>query len=199
MDKNEFNKLTIEEQINIINSMIKEYGSATKAIEALGYNESTIRRRFKNRGYAMNDTKTEYVLINTKVYANNKNNSITLDITKSNIKPDINDKSKENSKVISEINSITKEIQEFKSLKEDILDMLTWYKSRENERNIIDVEIPTIKIDTEKLGKQQAKAKGIKLYSCVFDEFKKFCNQHKEYKMQDLISMALLEYIDKYK
>ncbi|MDF2885105.1 MAG: hypothetical protein K0R54_5676 [Clostridiaceae bacterium] len=65
----------------------------------------------------MNNDKTEYVLDNnseTKVI--NKNNSL----------------------MIEKINTFTKEIQKFNSLKDEMLEMLEWYKTQKKNENVID-------------------------------------------------------------
>ena len=39
----------------------------------------------------------------------------------------------------------------------------------------------------------------IRIHKEVFEEFKLFCSKHKEFSQKELISMALVEYMDKYK
>jgi D-lyxose ketol-isomerase len=101
--------------------------------------------------------------------------------------------------MIEKINTFTKEIQKFNSLKDEMLEMLEWYKTQKKNENVIDVSDPKINIDIEKIGTEKAITKGIKLYIKVYEEFKNFAGNHKEYKLQDLTAMALIEYMEKYK
>ena len=94
------------------------------------------------------------------------------------------------------IKTIKEEVKEFSNIKIEINEMLDWYR---NQKNIIDVEIPVIKIDSQKFKNEQAITRGIKLYLSAFNTFKDFCLENGQYKMQDLVSMALIEYATKYK
>lgn len=131
------------------------------------------------------------------------NESETLVINKSvtkvsNIKDlgntSIDKKNKNETSVI--IKNIKEEVQEFSNIKTEINEMLKWYR---NQKNIIDIEIPIIKVDSQKFKNEQAITRGVKLYLSAFNTFKDFCLENGQYKMQDLISMALIEYADKYK
>lgn len=63
---------------------------------------------------------------------------------------------------------------------------------------IIGIEIPEIKIDKKWL-KEDPSTRGFKVYPSVIAKFKEFSKENNQYTMQDLMAMALLEYIDKYK
>jgi len=94
------------------------------------------------------------------------------------------------------IKTLKEEVHEFSNIKTELNEMLEWYR---NQKNIIDIEIPIIKIDSQKFKDEQAITRGVKLYLSAFNTFKNFCLENGQYKMQDLISMALIEYADKYK
>lgn len=194
MDKSEFNLLDITKQIEEFNKLISAHGSASAASKSLGYSdESTLRKRFKNKGYAMNKEKNKYIKIN-KSETFIKNKSITKVINKSDTK--VNNKS--DTVVIKQISTLTKEIQELKSFKSDMTEMLEWYKKQKSKENIIDVEIPEIKISLDIKADEKAMTQGLKTYPSVLNEFNTFCKNNKEFKKQDLLAMALIEYIKKY-
>lgn len=88
-------------------------------------------------------------------------------------------------------------IVEFENMKSELVEMLEWYKSQRKKENIIDIDIPIISIDKDKLN-EIAATRGFKIYPKVIAEFKDFCKQNSQYNMQDLMAMALIEYIDKY-
>ncbi len=56
-----------------------------------------------------------------------------------------------------------------------------------------------IKIDEDILNRESKTTTSIRIYSDVCDKFKDFAEINHEFKSMDLISMALLEYIEKYK
>jgi len=65
---------------------------------------------------------------------------------------------------------------------------------------IIDVPEPQeLKVDEDMINEEFKTTNTIRVYSYVWEQFKDFADTYKEYKSMDLVSMALLEYIDKYK
>jgi len=72
--------------------------------------------------------------------------------------------------------------------------MVGWYKKQTNT-NIIDV--PELNINNSKLDGEVV-TRSFKMYKTIAEEFTKFAESRKE-KQKDLISLAILEFIDKYK
>ena len=65
---------------------------------------------------------------------------------------------------------------------------------------IIDVpQRQELKINEDILNGEFKTTTTIRLYTDVLGQFKDFTEKYKEYKSMDLVSMALLEYIEKYK
>jgi hypothetical protein len=60
-------------------------------------------------------------------------------------------------------------------------------------------ESKEIKIDEDILNRESKTTTSIRIYSDVCDKFKDFAEINHEFKSMDLISMALIEYIEKYK
>ena len=54
MDKNEFDSLSIDEQLGIVNSKSSEGISLNKFAQSMGVTESKIRKRFNKLGYFKN-------------------------------------------------------------------------------------------------------------------------------------------------
>ncbi|MBZ9633287.1 hypothetical protein [Clostridium sp. FP1] len=76
----------------------------------------------------------------------------------------------------------------------------------ETEEQITDykiiIDVPQkqeLKIDEDMLNGEFKTTTTIRLYSEVWEQFKDFTQTYKDYKSMDLVSMALLEYIEKYK
>lgn len=193
MDKSEFNLLDITKQIEEFNKLIKNHGSASAASKSLGYSdESTLRKRFKNKGYSLNKEKTEYIKVNNSETLI-KDKSVTEVINKDETKV----KNNSDTEVIKQVSVLTKEIQELKNFKTDMTEMIEWYKRQKNKENIIDVEIPEIRICIPNK-EEKAKTQGLKTYPSILNEFDTFCAANKEFRKQDLLAMALIEYMKKY-
>ena len=88
-------------------------------------------------------------------------------------------------------------IVEFEDMKSNLVEMIAWYKQQRSKEKIIDIEIPIISIDRDKLT-AQAITRGFKIYPNIITEFKEFCKKNSQYTMQDLMAMSLIEYINKY-
>ena len=76
----------------------------------------------------------------------------------------------------------------------------------ETEKQITDykiiIDVPQtqeLKINEDILSGEFKTTTTIRLYTEVLAQFKEFADTYKEYKSMDLVSMALLEYIEKYK
>jgi len=73
---------------------------------------------------------------------------------------------------------------------------------KESEITKIIIAVPKsreLKIDDEILNGEFKTTTTVRLYSEVCEKFKEFIESYNEYKSTDLISMALLEYMEKYK
>lgn len=65
---------------------------------------------------------------------------------------------------------------------------------------VIDVpKAQELKIDEDMLDEEFKTTNTIRVYSYVWEKFKEFSETYNDFKSMDLVSMALLEYIEKYK
>ncbi|NOW16580.1 hypothetical protein B0H35_004117, partial [Clostridium acetobutylicum] len=76
---------------------------------------------------------------------------------------------------------------------EDIKELLAWFNKQKNV-----VEPQNLKINRNRLN-GAVKITTVRLYINVWEKFKSFMKQYQEYKSKDLVTMALLEFMDKYK
>lgn len=86
------------------------------------------------------------------------------------------------------------EFKELLSLTGDLKEMVVWYKNQTNT-NII--EVPDLNLNNSKLNGVVI-TRSFKMYKGIAEEFSKFAEHRKE-KQKDLISIAILEFINKYK
>ncbi|MBU3188731.1 hypothetical protein K9O30_06095 [Clostridium bowmanii] len=86
------------------------------------------------------------------------------------------------------------ELKEILSLTGDLKEMLGWYRKQTNTSLI---EIPEININIDKLDGEVV-TRSFKIYKEIAEDFSDFADRRKE-TQKDLISLALLEFIKKYK
>ncbi|MCB2289444.1 hypothetical protein LGK97_06645 [Clostridium sp. CS001] len=77
----------------------------------------------------------------------------------------------------------------------EIEDMIKWYRTQKADENII--EVPEVDLNNSML-KGEVISRSIKTYKAALDEFVEFCKSRKE-TQKDLIALALVEFVNKYK
>ncbi|MBE3129068.1 MAG: hypothetical protein IMZ60_05260 [Actinobacteria bacterium] len=153
-------------------------------IKQFGINRNDFSETIKNTNINYNKSTFQYDFDNS----NNKSDTLVIPI-----------KYKESETIVvkNETLEMNVAITEFESMKSGLVEMLEWYKSQRKNENIIEVEIPKILIYKERLS-ERAVTRGFKIYPNVVAEFKEFCKHNKQYTMQDLMAMAIIEYMIKY-
>jgi len=210
MNKESFNNLSILDQVNFINNELKEK-TLRKACDDISIIRSTMRERFKKVGYYYNNEISEYVFDNTKVIQPYRSNTkelpttynvgiipsevaITKEIQKE-YKNVVKVVPKEHKDITTKIQTYENELLELIYNKDDILVMLKEYKgtTKTTENPVLDLnELP-------KSMKGDIVNKSIKVYEPIYKKFLEVCSEYSSYKKQDLISLALYEFITRYK
>lgn len=163
MDRKEFDKMELLEQVQYFNNLLAEGKTIRDIAEGIGIARSTIRDRFKKIGYKYNKKNNIYT----------KNTDITKISNNNNIKINIDD-----------------DIKELIKHKDILLELAADYKNRTaTEININDIPAEL---------KAGVVIKSIKVYTDISNDFEKICNRYKGIKKQDLYSLALLEFTEKY-
>lgn len=176
--------LSIEEIVDYINNELK-LGRSMKDIEINDFkvNDRVMVKRLNRKGY--------------KRVGNEFTKIITKDIQKDN-KVILNKKKKINfnrkTEVIQEYNN---DINEEKLL--ELIDLLEPIKSliEDYERNKNIIEVNSIELKPKAITK--VKQKLFKIDVDILEQWEEFVLNHKEFKVQQLISLALEEFIEKYK
>lgn len=190
MNKQKFNSLDLMKQLEYVNKKLSDGESLREISKGLNMSKTTIRNRFKKIDYVFNKDKKQYIKDNENVEDEYKHNTNVLVHEEkqgeyehnTNILDAVLDKEHIKEKLVNIIDSY-----------DNIQAMLKWF---ENQKNI--VEVQEINIDTDKLI-GDVKTTTVRLYSKVWDDFRKFMKDYPEYKSMDLVSMALVEYMNKYK
>ena len=158
-------------------------------------NERVIHKRLVRAGYKKIDN--QYILSNDVIQVSN--NSITKDKDKYNksITSVIQREEEEITKDFKETD--IQALKELISLVEPLKNVIQVYNKSITTEKYIDVEPIEIKIDRTKLS-GNIKATGFRIDETILDYWREFIkNYNGEYKVQDLVGQALLEFIEKYK
>lgn len=183
----------IERLVKEINIELKK-GRSMKEIELeeFGVNERVIAKRLKRKGYIKKDN--QYIISSEKlIQKDNKsiNKSMNESITEVKQKDKVAlNKIKGNDLSYNELD-INKLI-ELINLIEPIKEVIQEYNK---SKNIIDIE-PTPQL--QPIGVTEVKQKLFKIDVDILNRWDKFVLERKQFKVQDLVSLALDEFIKKY-
>ena len=195
MSKN-FNKLQVDEQVKFINKELKKNSniSLKKVCKNFGLNKVKLNDKFYGRGYEYDADHRAYIKVSVmqkdnKDISNIKNKEIEVDpvVNKNTKTLDINR--------LENIEKTLKEVKELLELKDSLKEVVQEYNKN---KNIIDIPGPEeLKIDIDSF-KGTLSNRVIKVYDNINKDWIKFCKKNKQFKMQDLYSQALKEFIEKY-
>lgn len=204
----EIKGLSVEQLVDYINKELQkdEKLGINKLCDREGLKNSTVKSRLNRNGYKYNSEERKYYKItnsNSKSNTNNDTNSIAKINTKKKIKNDNSiEKIKDKKDTKDNTNRITNDIlldlmQNIKSL-EDRLDKIE--KNTKDNTKVITKR--NIKNNIGYMNIKNTKdttTKSIRLYTEVKAELDKYIEEHKEVKVIDIVSFAILEYINKNK
>lgn len=210
MDREKFKKMNDKERIAWVESKYTEGYTTSQIVKEFDIPKNTLGDTFRRNGYASSKSKKMYVKAE---YVNNSSEDVM-------IKPS----AEPGHKVVKHKNNSTKLIvKEYENntnishlpinIENELIKMISWYKKQqkiEQEREEIYnwvlkqmqlqktiIDVPKLEIRKDKLtGK--IRSRSFTIYQDVLEKFNNFCKD-KPYSKQDLLSMALLEYMEKYK
>lgn len=172
MNKQQFNNLEITEQIQYINKQLQS-NSLTTVCATIGIDRATIRKRFKGRGYTLVDN--QYIATDTDTKKANDSNSKTVENT-NNI-----------SITIEQYNSLEKRIKDIEK-KLHTLSNNNTTNTQQKQNN--DKEI--------KFYKNESVVRAYRVDTVIQQRFKEYCNKNNQYKISDIISTALENFLNEY-
>lgn len=176
MNKLEFNQLELHQQVQYINDQLVLGSSITKVCDAIGIDRSTVRKRFKKGGYVFN---TDLNLYEGDILNGEGVKEIVPRPSK------MPPKNKPNTGNTNTLEDRVKVLEgQIKALEQIIYN---------NQINAINTDINILEFDCNTV------TRAYRMYEDVQKDFKIFCKKHSEYKVQDLISTALVEFMNKRK
>ena len=189
MSGNEFKELDIESKVKYVNELLQQGDSVDNIRTTLGIGKNYIANTFAKDGYKLNRNINQYIKCDDVV-------TNTTNVVKQNIKP---------SEPKKETNNINTKDSYYKALEWQIKDLQKQINLINNrlDNNSITTNVVTdttsiIHSDIDKLRNTDTTSSHYRIYTDIQEEFKKFCKDNRQYKVQDIISSALKEYLDKY-
>lgn len=182
MNKEEFNQLSIEDQVTYINTQLESI-SLNKACENLGLSESTVRDRFKRKNYKRVNKK--FVPLDTTGTTINTNTPI------------------EDTKVIpleAKVKPVKKvdNLDSIKLLEEKIKTLESHLEATNKRIDSIVTTKTTVNTTTDTTFttfEGDEVVRSFRVNEEVQKRFKKYCKSHNDYKVSDILSTILDEYL----
>lgn len=172
MDKQQFNNLEITEQIQYINKQLQS-NSLTTVCSTIGIDRATVRKRFKGRGYTLVDN--QYIATDTDTKKANDSNSKTVENT----------------------NNISITIEQYNSLEKRIKDIEKKLHTLSNNNTTNTQQIQNN--DKEiKFYKNESVVRAYRVDTVIQQRFKEYCSKNNQYKISDIISTALENFLNEY-
>jgi hypothetical protein len=165
------------DRLGQITKLLKTNGINTVASQ-LKMKKADIYKFLKSNGLVYEDGEVKPIAVTKVIQKDNSEN-----------------KSSNNKPPQSIIQSLNKDIDISKL--SELIDMIEPLKAiiKQHDKNIIEVE----KVELKPPAVTEVKQKLFKIDTTVLENWNKFIAEHKEYKVQSLISLALSEFMDKYK
>lgn len=181
MNKDQFNNLDFMEKIEYLNNKLKEGQTVIRIREDIGIGEKALQREIKANGYKYNNKERQYMPTTEATTKSTTEILPTIVVDENTIVVP-----KQQQQILGYLENNFEVLQEF----------LEKYKSTtkattETTTNHIVVNL----VDDKHLN---PKPKSIRINEFIYQDWQKFCDT-KHYSKQDLISMALKEYMEKYK
>lgn len=173
--------MQIDKLVQLINLELKKDSSISvnKICNKLQLRQSTVKTQLRNNNYTYNAEQRQYTK-NTQ-----KNNENIKEVAVTKIEPKTDDIQRNNKDI--DINSLKELI--------DLIEPIKAIIEEYNKSKTI-VEVNPIQIRPKAI--KEVKQKLFKVDVNVLEKWDKFIADHKEYKVQQLISLALEEFINKY-
>lgn len=186
MIKEEFLKLDIDKKIDYLNTKLSEGQTVIRIREDLGISEKFLQKIIRENKYKYYQKEKRYYKDTTNVIQKDVVNR------KEKFELDYN-----NNTII--LQNYKDDLLELVQAKNEIFEVINAFKENlyyKNTTNVIEV-ISSNEIQIKDFN-SEAKVTSFRVYGETLTKWKKFCSKNKKYSNQDLVSMALEEYIKKY-
>lgn len=190
MNSTDFKELDIESKVKYVNELLQQGDSVDNIRINLGVGKNYIGNTFKEDGYKLNRNINQYI----------KGDNVVTNTTNVVKKP--NKKVSKESNKVNNINTSDDRIKVLEGQIKDLQKQINLINNRLDNNsittNVVTDTTSIIHSDIDKLRNTDTTSSHYRIYKDIQEEFKAFCKEHKQYKVQDIISSALKEYLDKY-
>lgn len=189
MNKTEFNKLEVMEQIEYINKSLLEGNTLTNVCKSIGISRSTIRDRFEKIGYKYNKSINQYESIVEIIEAETIAPVGANKPIKEDIKPIVQESS--NLVVGTDNEILTSLINNYDDMNNKLNEIYNWYKLQSSNKVVEaknKMDIPDYNDDVV--------VRSYKLYVSTHKRFTEFCKTNNKYKVQDILCYLLEKGMD---
>ncbi|MBU5228104.1 hypothetical protein KQI36_15840 [Clostridium senegalense] len=188
----DINSLDINDLVKFINLELNKNKnlSLNKLADKCGIKRSTLKSRLHRENYMYNAADRSYKKTIKKQLNDKKTKTSEPKNTKVNIIPKEKNISSNSTLDISPFTA--EDLKELLKMKKDLKNIIENYNISINDNKSNNLEI-----DISKFSKEVS-SRLVKVYSNVNSQWIEFCKKHNQYKMQDLYSLALIEFIEKY-
>ena len=189
--KEMFLELEIQDKIEYLNEKLKQGMNVAEIRSGLGIGEKKLQKLLKENGYKFNQKTKRYESSSKVNYkdseeVNYKSNAVVnVDPNESTNTDIIDIDNKLLLKIINELNGM-------KQMNTKVVEMYDWY---EKQRNVIEPQ----QLIINSRENNSTTVKSYKVYCETERAFQALCKKYSHLKVQDLISKALDEFIEKYK
>lgn len=185
MIRSDFDDLNVMKQIEYINGKLTEGDTLTELCKNIGISRSTIRDRFKKVSYEYNKSINQYEYIVEIIEDKKEVSCETIEVIEKDtiLVKDIDLKDNE---------ILTSIIHNYNEINNKLNEMYSWYKLQSSNKV---VATDSFKVDDFE---GDIVVRSFKLYENIQKEFLEFCKKNNKYKVQDILSQALKEFLDKY-
>ncbi|MEG2246552.1 MAG: hypothetical protein RR942_14440 [Romboutsia sp.] len=187
MNRIDFDKLEIRAQIEYINNKLIEGNTLTNICKGLGIGRSTIRDRFKKVSYEYDKVTNQYECIVEIVEPK------VVELKTSKQQEDNHIELQSSNKVVgtgAEI--LTTMINDYDDNLSRLNEIYNWYKLQSSNKVVGSEKLSIEDFDGDIV------VRSYKLYEPIQKEFADFCKVNNKYKVQDILSQALKEFLEKY-
>lgn len=185
MNRIEFDALIIKNQIEFINGQLQQEKTLTDICKEINIGRSTIRERFKKNGYEFSKSQNKYIYM-IEIVETKDNNTTFKTVTSNSSKGVVATDS-------SNLNDFNEILSNFNEMNNKLNEVYKWYESQSSRDVVV-----TDKLQIDDFEKNIV-VRSYKIYENIQKEFTIFCEKNKKYRVQDIISQALKEFMEKYK
>ncbi|MGL4731705.1 MAG: hypothetical protein ACRCW0_08980 [Clostridium sp.] len=182
MNRTEFDSLDIEDKMNYLNNELEKGNTVTRVMEDLRIGEKTLQKIIKENGYSYNQKLRRYVKCNTNIIQSEK---VSVD-------------DKDNTFIIPQ--NFKTDMLEMISMKDDLKEIIKAFKEGYDKEHTQVIEVISEEgIKIELPTNSEIVRTTVRVNKEVLDMWNSFCDEHSEYSKTNLLSMSMLEYINRFK